>query len=70
MLEAAIYSLETHPDAALSAQVRERVAALSRGEDTRRSLNNNGFEVAVAWYEATGERTLLDPAIKDRRGVI
>jgi DUF1680 family protein len=64
VLEAAIYSLETHPNAGLDAQVRARVAALSRGEDARRALNNNGFEVAVAWYEATGERALLDPAIK------
>jgi DUF1680 family protein len=65
VLEAAIYSLETHPDEALRAQVRERVAALSRGDGSRRnrSLDNEGFEVAVAWFNATGERTLLDPAI-------
>jgi len=64
VLEAAIYSLETHPDDALRALVRERVAALSRGEGSRRgSLDNEGFEVAVAWFNATGERTLLDPSI-------
>jgi DUF1680 family protein len=63
VLEAAIYSLETHPDEALRTQVRERVAALSRGEASRRSQSNEGFEVAVAWFNATGERTLLDPAI-------
>jgi len=64
VLEAAIYLLETHPDAVLDAQVRARVAALSSGEAARRPLSNDGFEVAVAWYEATGERTLLDPAIR------
>jgi hypothetical protein len=70
VLEAAIYSLETHPDAALSAQVRARVEALSRGEDTRRSLSNNGFEVAVAWYEATGERTAARSGDQNRRSVV
>jgi len=63
VLEAAIHSLETHPDASLDAQVRARVAAIARGESGRRQQGNDGFEVAVAWYEATGERTLLDPAI-------
>ena len=44
--------------------MRERVAALRRGEGSRRgSLDNEGFEVAVAWFNATGERTLLDPSI-------
>ena len=63
VLEAAIYSLETHPDQALRAQVRERITTLNRDEGSRRSLNNEGFEVAVAWFNATGERSLLDPAI-------
>lgn len=63
VLEAAIHSLETHPDASLDAQVRARVAAIARGESGRGQQGNDGFEVAVAWYEATGERTLLDPAI-------
>jgi hypothetical protein len=29
----------------------------------RQRLNNTFFEVAVAWHQATGKRTLLDPAI-------
>ena len=63
VLEAAIYSLETHPDRRSGAGRDARRGSQSR-RGTRRSLSNNGFEVAVAWYEATGERALLDPAIK------
>jgi hypothetical protein len=55
--------LGTHAGAAECASARACRGA-RRSEDARRTLNNAGFEVAVAWYEATGERTLLDPAIK------
>jgi DUF1680 family protein len=64
VLEAAIYSLETHPDAALQAQVDSRIEALRQAMEERLRLSNTGFEVAVAWYKATGKRTLLDPAIR------
>jgi uncharacterized protein len=64
VLEAAIYSLQTHPDARLGAQVDARIDDLRRTMETPGRLSNNGFEIAVAWYEATGKRTLLDPAIK------
>jgi hypothetical protein len=64
VLEAAIYSLETHPDAALQAQVDARIEALRQAMEERLRLNNTGYEVAVAWHIATGKRTLLDPAIK------
>jgi DUF1680 family protein len=64
VLEAAIYSLETHPDAALQAQVDARIEALRQAMDERLRMSNAGYEVAVAWYGATGKRSLLDPAIK------
>ena len=65
VLEAAIYSLETHPDSALQAQVDARVRELAQGRPEREGSvpSNGGFEVAVAWYQATGKRELLDPAI-------
>lgn len=64
VLEAAIYSLQTHPDAALEAQVEARIRVLARTATERRRSGNEFFEVAVAWYKATGQRTLLDPAIQ------
>jgi DUF1680 family protein len=64
VLEAAIYSLETHPDPALQAQVDARIEALRQAMEERLRMSNTGFEVAVAWQAGTGKRTLLDPAIK------
>ena len=61
VLEAAIYSLQTHPDPALKALVDSRVHDIATGE--RRRLGNDGFEVAVARYNATGDRTLLEQSI-------
>jgi uncharacterized protein len=65
-LEAAIYSLQTHPDSALQAQVDARVRELAQARPEREGSvpSNGGFEVAVAWYQATGRRELLDPAIR------
>src|SRR5262245_17052625 len=63
VLEAAIYSLQTHPDPALQSQVEARVEALKQSMQQRQRLSNNGFEIAATWYNATGKRTLLDPAI-------
>jgi DUF1680 family protein len=65
-LEAAIYSLQTQPDAAMQAQVDARVRELAQANQTRDGgvPSNGGFEVAVAWYDATGKRDLLDPAIR------
>ena len=60
VLEAAIYSLQTHPDPKLQAQVETRVAALKQATQDR---GNSGFEVAVAYFTATGKRDLLEPAI-------
>jgi DUF1680 family protein len=60
VLEAAILSLQTHPDPAVQAQVDSRVAALKKAG----YRGNSGFEVAVAYYNATGKRDLLDNAIR------
>ncbi|MEX2283372.1 MAG: beta-L-arabinofuranosidase domain-containing protein [Gemmatimonadota bacterium] len=62
VLEAAINSLQTHPDARLQAQVEERMQTLARA--AQQSQGNGGFEVAAAWYHATGKRELIEPAIK------
>jgi hypothetical protein len=59
VLEAAIRSLQTHPDPALQRQVDARVAQLA----SRQPRGNSGFEIAVAYFQATGRRDLLDPAI-------
>jgi DUF1680 family protein len=61
VLEAAIYSLETHPDPVLQSLVDARIDELATAQPRR--SGNEGFEVAVAWHRATGKRTLLDPAI-------
>jgi DUF1680 family protein len=63
ILEAAIYSLQTHPNAAVQAEVEARVEALTTAARESQGLpGNSGFEVAVAWYHATGKRDLLDVA--------
>ena len=60
VLEAAILSLATHPNPELQQQVDARIKELSAAAAT----GNRGFEVAVAYYQTTGKRDLLDPAIK------
>lgn len=59
ILEAAILSLKTHPNATLQAQVdaQIRTTAQSAGR------GNNGFEVAATLFNVTGRRDLLDRAI-------
>ena len=59
VLEAAILSLETHPDPQLQAQVDARIQAL-KGTPAR---GNSTFEVAATYFGATGRRDLLDRAI-------
>src|SRR5215471_2968659 len=59
VLEAAILSLQTRPDPALQRQVNERIAQLA----ARKPRGNSGFEVAVAYFQATGRRDLLEPSI-------
>jgi uncharacterized protein len=58
-LEAAILSLESHPNPELQKLVEARIAALQ----SRPERGNSGFEVAVAYFNATGRRELLDRAI-------
>jgi len=60
VLEAAILSLQTHPDPALAAQVESQVRALQ----SQAWRGNSNFEVAAAYYHATGKRDLLDQAVK------
>lgn len=59
VLEAAILSLQTHPDPALQAHVAERIQAMA----SQPMNGNRGFEVAATWYHATGRRELIDRAI-------
>src|SRR5258705_3334498 len=63
VLEAAIYSLQTHPDATLRAQIDSRIQAIKQTAPDRRRVSNSGFEVAVAYHAATGNRDLLDMAV-------
>ena len=59
VLEAAILSLEAHPDPALQSLVDNRIAELRR----QPRAGNGGFEVAAALYGATGRRDLIDNAV-------
>jgi DUF1680 family protein len=67
VLQAAIYSLQTHPDAKLQRQVDGEIARLANGGRRTRggTPSNDLFEVAAAYFTATGKRDLLDPAIAD-----
>jgi hypothetical protein len=64
VLEAAIYSLQTHPDAKLEAQVDARIQEIKRTQGAKPATSNSLFEVAAAYYAASGKRGLLDIAIK------
>ncbi|HKC87721.1 MAG TPA: beta-L-arabinofuranosidase domain-containing protein, partial [Blastocatellia bacterium] len=60
VLEAAITSLQTRPNPALEAQVERQIRALA----SQAWRGNSNFEVAAAYYHATGKRDLVDQAIK------
>jgi len=64
ILEAAIYSLQTHPDAKLQAQVDSRIRDITASREARPGTGSGFFEVAAAWFAVTGKRDLLDAAIK------
>src|SRR5258706_15502608 len=64
VLEAAILSLATHPNPALQAQVDARIRATADAAHDGRNDGNSGFEVAAAYYHATGKRDLVEKAIK------
>ena len=63
VLEGAIYSLESYPDSRMQGQVNDAVAQIKAAEADGRAMRNDMFEVAVAYYEATGKRDLLDTSI-------
>jgi uncharacterized protein len=56
VLEAAMCSLKTHPDAALQRQVDAAVDAAQRPHPRE---GNSGFEAAVTWASTTGDRALI-----------
>ncbi len=60
VLEAALISLQTHPDTTLAAQVEKRFRSLL-SQPWRDNLN---FEVAAVYFYATGKRDLLEQASK------
>ncbi|MBI4473882.1 MAG: glycoside hydrolase family 127 protein, partial [Acidobacteria bacterium] len=60
VLEAAILSLQTHPDPTLEAEVDRQVRALA----SQTWRGNSNFEVAAAYFQATGKRDLLGRAIE------
>jgi uncharacterized protein len=60
VLEAAILSLETRPDAALQAQVEARMRAIAQASDA----GNRNFEIAATYYRATGRRDAIDASIR------
>jgi DUF1680 family protein len=60
VLEAAILSLQTHPNAELHAQVDARIELMKKAP----ARGNREFEIAAAYYNATGKRDLIDVAIR------
>jgi len=63
VLQAAIYSLQTYPDAKLQAQVESALKSMRFEDESGRGPSNDNFEVAAAYYIATGRRDLLNRAI-------
>ncbi len=63
ILQGAIYSLQTYPDPKLQAEVDAAVKAVAAEHSSGRSTKNDNFEVAAAYFNATGKRDLLDSAI-------
>jgi uncharacterized protein len=64
VLEAAIYSLQTLPDAGLQAHVDSRIREIRASQQGKPATGNALFEVAAAYYVATGREDLLDLARK------
>jgi hypothetical protein len=65
VLEAAILSLETRPDPTLQAQVDASIERMKSAPER----GNAGFEVAAAWFAATGKRDLLERATRIAAGL-
>ena len=60
VLEAAILSLQTHPDVKLQAQVGASIEMMKQTP----GRGNHDFEIAAAYFNATGNRDLIEIAIK------
>jgi hypothetical protein len=60
VLEAAILSLQTHADASLQAQVEASIQRMKQAPGS----GNSGFEIAAAYFNATGDRGLIDNAVR------
>jgi DUF1680 family protein len=60
VLEAAILSLQTHPDAKLQAQVGASIEMMKQAP----GRGNHDFEIAAVYFNATGNRDLIEIAIK------
>ena len=60
VLEAAILSLQTHPDSRLKAQVDASIEMMKQAP----GRGNHDFEIAAAYYNATGNKDLIDVAVK------
>lgn len=60
VLEAAILSLKTHPNPSLQAQVDAGIRVMRQSP----ANGNDGFEVAATWFNTTGNRDLIENAIK------
>jgi DUF1680 family protein len=67
VLQAAIYSLQTHPDPNMQGQIDAEIGRFAAGGRRTRggTPGNDLFEVAATYYTATGRRDLLDRAIAD-----
>lgn len=61
VVEAAMLSLERHPDISLRSRIEAWVAERA-GEEPRQT--NREFEIAATWYRTTGRRELIDKAIR------
>ena len=61
IIQAAILSLQTHPDPDLQAKLDARIQEMKN----ERARGNSRFEIAAAYFTATGKRDLLDRAIRD-----
>jgi len=65
LLEAAILSVQTHQDPVLAARVERQITAMA----AQAGRGNSNFEVAAAYYHASGKRDLLDQAIKSAAAI-
>jgi uncharacterized protein len=68
VLEAAMQSLRTHPDAVLQAQVDEAVRA-TLARPPRGPLTNDGFEAAATRFMTSGRRDLVDRASETAQAI-